>query len=368
MELFPECIFKKKLMHQPVLFAKKFIACAVLSLLLLSALLLIGTDTHNLIHPLLIFVLGGMAFVYPYILLVVWETRERKRGALFSVIYRINDAVAILTGFSLLMFGWKKLAGLQFRVPLSIADLPMSQQDGETLTWYYFGYSPVFGFIVALLQITGAILLLFPKTRLGGCLLLLPVMMNIMLLNIFYRMNAGALLQSIALAIGLLYLLLLYKKPMVKFLRQIMQEHKQSSFKRYLSTAVVCILISLGIVYANKKAIRNESPLHGSYEVKQIGKNTQEMFYNNITGKDSVLTKIYFDLNNVCVMEFNDPGKRNIEKYDFDPIKHELYTSVKSSGKYMPVHLRADVINKKELWLTGSVGKDSLRLLLSKLQ
>ena len=35
-----------------------------------------------------------------------------------------------------------------------MAYLPMSSQNGEMPTWYYFGY--LFGFLIAFIQITGS--------------------------------------------------------------------------------------------------------------------------------------------------------------------------------------------------------------------
>jgi hypothetical protein len=114
-------------------------------------------------------------------------------------------------------FGWKKFYGLQFIVPGEISNMPMNQQSGEWLTWYYFGYSHAFGIIIAVTQIMGGYLLLFKRTLLIGSILLFSLLFNLTLINIFYHMNAGALLQSILLTIGVLYLVLLDLKKLIDF-------------------------------------------------------------------------------------------------------------------------------------------------------
>jgi hypothetical protein len=119
--------------------------------------------------------------------------------------------------FNIAAFGWKKITGLQFIVPEAIASQPMNRQPGEWLTWYYFGHSSAFGFIIAALQIGGAYLLLFRRTLLFGTLLLFSILFNLVLINIFYQMNAGALLQSVILSIGLLFILSLNYKQLVDF-------------------------------------------------------------------------------------------------------------------------------------------------------
>src|SRR5436190_13158380 len=87
----------------------------------------------------------------------------------------------------LLVYGFAKLNGSQFTILTSELDKPMGQVSGFWLTWYYFGYSPFFGTFIALAQIGGGVLLMFRKTTLLGSCLLLPVVTNIILIDIFYR-------------------------------------------------------------------------------------------------------------------------------------------------------------------------------------
>jgi hypothetical protein len=93
----------------------------------------------------------------------------------------------------------------------------MNQQSGEWLTWYYFGHSLAFGLIIAIIQIGGSCLLLFRKTLLLGEIILFSFMLNLTLINIFYQMNAGALLQSVIMAMGILFLILLDYNRLVDF-------------------------------------------------------------------------------------------------------------------------------------------------------
>ncbi|POY39306.1 hypothetical protein C3K47_02070 [Solitalea longa] len=94
----------------------------------------------------------------------------------------------------------------------------MSHQSGEWLTWFYFGYSEAFGMTIAIVQILGAYLLLFRKSLLFGLLILFALMLNITLINIFYHMNAGALIQSLITTIGIAFLLILDYERIKKLL------------------------------------------------------------------------------------------------------------------------------------------------------
>lgn len=129
-------------------------------------------------------------------------------------------AIRYCIAFSIIAFGWKKFYGLQFIVPAEISNRPMNQQSGEWLTWFYFGYSHAYGILIASIQIIGGCLLLFKRTVLPGAVILFSVLFNLTLINVFYQMNAGALLESLLLTIGVLYLMLLdYKKIIIFFLK-----------------------------------------------------------------------------------------------------------------------------------------------------
>jgi hypothetical protein len=84
------------------------------------------------------------------------------------------------------LYGFAKLNHSQFTVLDSEVTKPMGEVSGFWLTWYYFGYSEVYGTLIALAQIGGAVLLAWPRTALLGALLLVPVFANIILIDIFY--------------------------------------------------------------------------------------------------------------------------------------------------------------------------------------
>ena len=230
-------------------FAKKFAVCFILSVLSASTLLLIGADISKWIRPIFIFRLAAILFITPYILLPIWEYKERRLLKSFSSLYNhAQDGVAFLTGLCIAIFGWKKIFGMQFRTPLSVSDLPMSSLRGEALTWFYFGHSTVFGLIIAFLQVIGSLLLFFRRTRLFAIFILLPVMLNILLIDIFYQLNPGALLQSLVLTGGLVYLLSNYYQELTSFLFKVhdnpsrkKNQQMASSRSKFLTCFFICL-------------------------------------------------------------------------------------------------------------------------------
>jgi hypothetical protein len=201
---------------------KKFGTCFIAGLTTIALLLVLGNSgTLTWFPPVIVFSLVGISFFTSLIFPFFWQIQEKKQKAnsekIYSIIYGI---IRYTLAFNLAGFGWKKLFGLQFVVPNEISDKPMNQQSGEWLTWFYFGHSFAFGVILSIIQIGGSYLLLFRRTLLLGATILFAFMLNLTLINIFYQMNAGALLQSVLLTIGIAFLILLdYDRLVVFFLK-----------------------------------------------------------------------------------------------------------------------------------------------------
>jgi hypothetical protein len=353
-------------MIQRVSFARKFIVCLVLSLLLADLLLLLGQETGAWAGPNFIFISAAILFIIPLALLPLWEYRDRKQlSGVASVYPRGQYLIACLCSIGVGLFGWKKVFGMQFRTPLSTAALPVSSQNGEALTWYYFGHSLVFGLLIAVIQLVGSGLLLFPKTRLAGIFLLLPVMLNIMLINIFYQMNIGALTQSVILSVGLLYMMLQYRRQVMEWIFKTPDKISPAKKSKQWIIAGFVLLFTFLFVVRSAPA-KAESSLFGAYEVKDMTVNGRYTSLDSCRIKDSVLTKIYFDIDNVCVLEYNSPGRRLIAKYRFNEADNKLESDFTYRGQPYSLLATAAIRNQQQIVLNGSLGNDSIIIVMVK--
>lgn len=228
----------------------KTIACIMASLICATVLLMIGNGrVHPLLPPLFIFTLVVIALLSGIIFPVWWQfTEQGSRVKSKKMFEWIQTLIRFGIAFDVASFGWKKVFGLQFIVPDPIASIPMNKQNGEWLTWFYFGHSLAYGLIIAAIQIGGSFLLLFQKTRLLGAIILFPLMLNLSLINIFYQMNSGALWQAIPLTAGLLYLLLIEREKLVKFFFKIDSGQPPVS-KPVLQTMTRFTLMALALLY-----------------------------------------------------------------------------------------------------------------------
>jgi hypothetical protein len=197
----------------------KLATCFIAGITFAALLLLLGNSgTSWWFAPAAVFSLVGLSLIMAFVFPFVWHYKENRQKANTRKVSAILYAfIRYCIAFNLSSFGWKKVLGLQFVVPFDIASKPMNQQSGEWLTWFYFGHSPTFGLIIAAIQIIGSYLLLFRRTMLLAEVILFSFMLNLTLINIFYGMNAGALLQSLAVTVGLLFLLVLEHKRLTEF-------------------------------------------------------------------------------------------------------------------------------------------------------
>ena len=267
----------------------------------------------------------------------------------------------ILAGWmalDLAMFGWQKLFLLQGQVPLGQLDEPLSSFPGETLTWAFFGRSFPFFCLVGILQITGAFLLMFRRTRLFGAIFLLPVILNIVLLNIFYGFEVGDTVHALILLVGLVCLTLVhYERLRAVFFRG-------DGASGGVVLAVVVIVAPLVLVLSMGSPDRNPQ-LTGKYRVEDLTVNGVKMGLPSC--QDSMLTTVYFDQGNDVVLQFNSLQRRWIGSYRLDRVSGALVASWRYpvSAKD-PLAVRLDRVQAGEWRLVGVLGKDNLRARLLK--
>ncbi len=141
---------------------------------------------------------------------IIWHRRERAGNAQSSLRHAwLQGIIRYWLALSISTYGFAKILRTQFSTPDHRLDMPMGEVNGAGLTWYYFGYSYTLAVIIACFQIGGSILLLHRWTTLLGVMILLPVLVNIVLINLFFSIATGAFFNSVVFALGLTFLLLL---------------------------------------------------------------------------------------------------------------------------------------------------------------
>jgi uncharacterized membrane protein YphA (DoxX/SURF4 family) len=102
------------------------------------------------------------------------------------------DWLRYLSAYLLFTYGVSKLAGWQFRLAPDITSKPVGTLSGFQLTWYYYSYSYIYARILGVTQLAGGAMLLFRKTALLGAAAMVPVIANILMINLFFHIAVGA--------------------------------------------------------------------------------------------------------------------------------------------------------------------------------
>ncbi|MBQ4822559.1 hypothetical protein [Aquimarina sp. MMG016] len=134
--------------------------------------------------------------------------------------------IRYFVAFFIFIYGAAK--PLQFGTKENLPDIPVSEMTGMELMWSFFGYSTELPIIIGILQVSGSLLLLFSRTKIIGILLLLPIMANIVLFDLFYQVHRGATINAIVFLVILIGLLFFEKQKLLQVFKIITSKEKKN--------------------------------------------------------------------------------------------------------------------------------------------
>jgi hypothetical protein len=154
-----------------------------------------------------------------------------------------ENAITYVIVLAMFAYGFGKL--VQFNGAVSNS-LPVSEMTGMQLMWAFYGYSRPFVLILGALEITGGILMFFPRTRLIGCLFVSTILVNIILQDIFYEVNVGALRAAILYQLLIIIILFIHRIRVMTIWRVIISRTNNASSWR--TKALITILSVVAFV------------------------------------------------------------------------------------------------------------------------
>jgi hypothetical protein len=358
------------------------------SFLFLSALIgclyIILGLTYALTGNFIVMMLAEQYFLYVHIaavplaflLMLYWQNRSQKYpdwGLRFHAwvdgFIRYNLALQIAT------YGFAKLLGTQFQTTFSNLDTTLASANGFLLTWNYFGHSYVFASIIALLQIGGCILLLFRRTTLAGCLVLLPILSNIVLIDYFYKISPDALLNAVLFTLTLIYLISYHFSAIMQLLFQQQDELPVigNRILKWSGRFLVLLVAYLSIESFMWMDKVSDGPLQGKWEVQLMIRNQDTLSETAWINDTKAFKVAYFEkyfgqfyLNpNPYIMDY----ERTLGgTYQFDEKTGQLTGNVSALQAKESDSLKAQLrfIKSDSLQLEGLLGKDSIRVWLKK--
>lgn len=153
----------------------------------------------------------------------------------------------VLLAWTFLSYGWGKLTGGQFGLSHEQMNKPITELGLFKLSWYLFDQEP-FNSFIGVSQIVAGLLLLYNRTLILGALLSIPILANILIIDITYIKMTGFYWRlSYYLVLDFL-ILWYYKERMILALNNILKG-VSTKFKypvwAYLMLPVMAILLEI---------------------------------------------------------------------------------------------------------------------------
>jgi hypothetical protein len=313
------------------------------------------------------FMLGfaaGLGFSFP------WHKQERT-GRIDSEKWnaRLRGLLRYWLAFEIATYGFAKIMKTQFAESFIRDNTPVGQLNGFELTWNYFGHSYMLAIIIGSLQIGGSILLLFRRTTLFGVVILLPVLINIFLIDLFYHIPAGAFLNSILFTLGLFYLLMLRWPELIGVFWAPVAgpaAKRPDDFKNLLR--LLAIGLPFGLLFG---AVRRSpvSPLAGKWNVEQLIRNRDTVKKAAWLNDSTAWTTVYIEERAMLVFCPNpyvyEPQRSEKTEYRYDSVRHELVLVLRANRKDT-VRFRVSGYDGKKMRWDGMFTDDTAAMELSR--
>jgi hypothetical protein len=179
-----------------------------------------------------------------------WTTRSERP--------RYLEWLGLFSAYLILTYAIRKLIGPgQFAWGAGLDHREVGMLSGEELTWFYFGYSHAYGTILGLPQFVGGTFLLFRRSALLGATVLTPVMVNILMINLFFYVAVGAELVAVFVLVSCILLLCHERRVLFNLFWSRRGDSPSSGIRgeKIAAFIVVLLLIFEAILFAKHPAL-----------------------------------------------------------------------------------------------------------------
>ncbi len=158
---------------------------------------------------------------------------------------RVLD-LALRWHVALSMFVYGIAKTVQF-APTSTVSAPTNTLSGQELMWAFYGFSVGYVKFLGVVEMTGAVLLVFHRTKLLGCLILTSVLVNVITQDIVYHVNEGALRAACIYQGAIIVILVLAREQVKSVWKAVMAPPPRSELRWYWSVigAVAVLAVTL---------------------------------------------------------------------------------------------------------------------------
>jgi len=194
----------------------------------------------------------------------------------------------------MLIYGLVKVFHGQFYTDYYWKDIPLGQLDGVKLVWSLYSYSPVYETPLGLIEVSIGLLVFFKRTTRLGVLLFLPIIINLLTINIIFSIGALPIVVSLWVA-GIILFFINFKSYKNYFLQQKIEETlvvppKHTNLIPNLAVMFVGVGLAALLIHSNKFRIKQDVAIKGPWVAEGYPE----------------IKKIYFGKGYTCVVQDSD--------------------------------------------------------------
>lgn len=152
-----------------------------------------------------------------------------------------ENSISWIIVLAMFIYGGAKI--IQFDGAAEI-DKTVSEMTGMELMWTFYGYSKSYAITLGIFEVIGGILILNKRTRIIGCLFTTTILVNVILQDIYFGVNLGALKAAILYQLLILTILWLNKEKLITSINTLLTSEKIQQTK---TKFFVKLLIAFGI-------------------------------------------------------------------------------------------------------------------------
>jgi hypothetical protein len=324
----------------------------------------------------------NLIIVIIIVVLSLWWNREEELGKFNSSTLHewLRLLICYYSAYLIFQYGLAKIYNNQFRHIYYRDDSLNGTLTGFAVAWSFFSYSYYFTLLIGILQLAGGVMLLFLKTRLAGAALLLPVMINILLINLFYGISTDAFVNAILISVALSYILWLQRRKLVLLLfnkRPGILSKRMYYLKAALRVIVILFAFTAGYPY---KQAADEAFYTGKWKIVQLIRNGKIVDQQQWQSDRGIWNNVYIEIKSKLAFSANpnyyDYSKNHILRYQYKLVRNHLLLTrypnmadIADTAKKMSVDSASVTIhrhNQNNMQWNAIIHGDTLQMELSR--
>ncbi|MCM5664134.1 hypothetical protein [Galbibacter mesophilus] len=129
-----------------------------------------------------------------------------------------ENSLSWIVVLAMFIYGGAKI--IQFEGAIDI-NKTIPELSGMEIMWAFYGYSKSFALTLGALEIIGGLLILFKKTRIIGCLFTTTILVNVILQDIYFDVNLGALKAALIYQTLLIIILWIHRQKLINGIKML---------------------------------------------------------------------------------------------------------------------------------------------------